>query len=134
MREILNLELACFPEEPYPRGLFEDLYRECGSLFLVAHRGRKLEAYMVSCAEGERAEIVSLAVAPAARRAGTASALMRRTLAGLRSGRVRRAFLMVRESNAAARAFYQRFGFRRARRVRHYYENREDGIRMILDL
>jgi ribosomal-protein-alanine N-acetyltransferase len=72
-------------------------------------------------------EILNIAVLPEARRRGVARSLMARALAA-RTGTV---FLEVRESNAAARAFYLRLGFAECGRRRDYYDGpREDAIVM----
>ena len=134
LARILELENASFPKAPYPRELFEDLYRDCGPLFLVAHSTGAIAGYMVTCVAGNRAEIVSVAVNPEQRRAGVASALMRVTLNRLRARGAAVVSLMVREKNAAARKFYDGVGFRRVRRIPRYYENGAGGIRMTLVL
>jgi ribosomal protein S18 acetylase RimI-like enzyme len=41
---------------------------------------------------------------------------------------------MVMTTNRAARAFYEKYGFRKLRRVPRYYENGADGLRMGKDL
>ena len=65
--------------------------------------------------------INNLAVLPAARRTGVASALLRRVLAeGAKLG-ARRATLEVRRSNEIARRLYERFGFSVAGVRRGYY-------------
>jgi ribosomal-protein-alanine N-acetyltransferase len=65
--------------------------------------------------------INNLAVRPAYRRSGAATALMTQVLReGARSG-ARRATLEVRESNAAARLLYERLGFSVAGIRKSYY-------------
>ena len=67
--------------------------------------------------------INNLAVAPAYRRSGIATALLERVLNdGVRFGAVR-ATLEVRRSNDAARCLYERFGFTVAGVRRGYYSN-----------
>lgn len=67
--------------------------------------------------------INNLAVRPAMRRRGVASALLRYVLAeGARLGAVR-ATLEVRRSNEAARVLYERFGFSVASVRRGYYSH-----------
>jgi ribosomal-protein-alanine N-acetyltransferase len=67
--------------------------------------------------------INNLAVLPAFRRAGVASALLARVLVeGAKLG-TRRATLEVRRSNEAARLLYERFGFSIAGVRRGYYTN-----------
>ena len=75
----------------------------------------------------EETEILNLAVDPAERRRGIASALLREALRR-HSGVF---YLEVRESNAAARALYRRCGFREAGVRPKYYEHpSEDGVVM----
>ena len=40
----------------------------------------------------------------------------------------------MRAQNSGGRAFYQALGFREVARLRGYYENREDALRMVADL
>jgi len=73
-------------------------------------------------------EILNLAVSPAFRRMGVATLLLQRERE--RGGDV---FLEVRESNAAARNLYQKFGFKKISRRNAYYQNPEEsGIVMQL--
>jgi ribosomal-protein-alanine N-acetyltransferase len=69
-------------------------------------------------AQGE-CEILNLAVAPAVRRQGIGRQLLSDVLAR-RPGSL---FLEVRESNAAARSFYTRFGFEVVTKRLQYYAN-----------
>lgn len=131
---ILAIENAAFPDEAYSRQTFLELHRECGPLFYVAKWGRGIAGYMVTAAEQGRAEIVSIAVDPAARGRGVGTALMRRTLSRLRRLGIGRLDLMVRPTNAAAIRFYAGFGFRRVRRVAGYYDDGEDALVYRLEL
>jgi len=85
---------------------------------------------MVTCIRGEYAELVSVAIDPGERRSGAATVLMTSTLRRLRLRGIRRLRLMVRAGNRAARAFYEKFGFRALRKVPRYYENGGDGVLM----
>ena len=131
---ILEIELASFGKDAYDRNLFADFFHNCGGLFLVALWGTRICGYMVSCIGQNRAELVSIAVDPPARGKGAASVMMESTIRRLRRREVPRLFLMVRSSNAAARAFYEKYGFRRLRVARQYYEDGEDGVLMSKDL
>src|SRR5437763_1727215 len=79
------------------------------------------------CAFGNRAEVVSLAVDPAVRCRGVASALMNSCLRRLRLRGISRLALMVKVTNVAARAFYEKYQFEKVRTVRGYYEDGADG-------
>jgi ribosomal protein S18 acetylase RimI-like enzyme len=49
----------------------------------------------------------------------------------LRRRGVTRFSLIVMVTNQAARGFYLKYGFSAGRRVKGYYENGEDGLRMV---
>ena len=131
---ILEIEHASFGKDAYDRNLFADFFDNCGDLFLVAARGARIYGYIVTCTGRQRAELVSIAVDPAARGKGAASVLMKSTLRRLRRRGVPRLSLMVRMTNTVARSFYEKSGFRRLRLVREYYEDGEDGQLMSKDL
>ncbi len=127
---VMTIENACFPREAYPRELFLELHRESARYFFVARRSRRIVGYSIAHTAGDEAEIVSIAVLPEHRRAGVATALLRRTLSCLRRARVPRVTLMVRTDNAEAIRFYRRQGFRPGGRIARYYEDRADGLVM----
>jgi len=130
LERICVIEHASFGKDAYPRNLFAEFYRRCGGLFLVVERGRTVWGYMVTCVRGDRAELVSIAVAPAGRKRGAASLLMDSTLRRLRRRRVARISLMVRVGNRKARAFYEKYGFDKVRLVPRYYSDGVDGLLM----
>lgn len=73
--------------------------------------------------------INTLAVAPAARRRGCATALLRAVMGEAEAAGASKATLEVRESNAAALALYQRLGFQISAKRPGYYTNpREDAL------
>ncbi len=134
LERIMEIERAVFPEESYDREMFLDLHRKCGQLFFVARWGHEIAGYATSSLERGGAEIVSIAVDPRLRRHGIGRALMRQTLRALTAAGAESASLAVRESNGAAIAFYDSFGFERVRRVPDYYHDGEAAVRMRLRL
>jgi ribosomal protein S18 acetylase RimI-like enzyme len=76
----------------------------------------------------DEAEIRSLAVLPAARRRGVASALLGAVLAHASAAGVRLFHLEVRAGNAAARALYQDLGFAVVGRRPRYYPDGEAAL------
>jgi ribosomal-protein-alanine N-acetyltransferase len=131
---ILEMEQASFGLDAYDRNLFAEFFHKCGDLFLVCERRSRVWGYIVTCIRGDRAELVSIAVDPGARGKGAGSALLQSTLRRLKRRQPARFGLMVRLSNAPARAFYEKYGFRKLRTVRRYYEDGEDGLLMSKDL
>ena len=128
---ILEIEHACFGRDAYDRNLFAGFFHKCGDLFLTVKEARDICGYMVTCIRGKgpaaRAELVSVAVDPKAQKRGAATALMKSTIRRLKLRKVGTISLMVRVSNMAAQAFYEKFGFAKGKRVKRYYEDAEDG-------
>jgi ribosomal-protein-alanine N-acetyltransferase len=131
---VMRIEQSSFGEDAYDRNLFAEFHHTCGDLFLVAVRRSGVCGYIVTCTRGERGEVVSIAVDPASRGRGAASALMDSTLRRLRRRRVERLALMVKVSNEPARAFYGKYHFKKLRLARRYYEDGTDGVLMALKL
>jgi [ribosomal protein S18]-alanine N-acetyltransferase len=135
---ILEIEAASFGADAYDRNLFAEYTRKCGGLFLVAEWGTKVSAYSITALSpgkiGNRAELVSVAVDPAFLGKGAASALMYSTLRRLRRRGITRLGLMVKVTNGRARGFYEKYGFRKVRRVPRYYEDGADGLCLVKDL
>lgn len=134
LERIGRIEDASFGREAYDRKLFAHYLRRCRRLFLVATRRQWVVAYMITCLRGgpgrPSAELVSVAVDPAMRLAGAASALLESTLRRLQRRGATRLRLVVRVTNKPAQAFYEKYGFRRVRVLPGYYEDGGDGIAM----
>jgi ribosomal-protein-alanine N-acetyltransferase len=78
-------------------------------------------ALLLVRAAADEAEILTLAVVPAARRRGLAADLMQTAMDMLMKGPTRRLLLEVAEDNVAARALYMGFGFTPCGRRAAYY-------------
>lgn len=77
---------------------------------------------------GDEAELLRIAVAPAARRRGRGAALLREGRERLAAAGVERLFLEVRSDNAAALALYRRHGLGEVARRRRYYADGVDAL------
>lgn len=82
---------------------------------------------LARAAAGE-AEILTLAVAPAARRRGVGRCLLRVAIEEAAARGVGTLFLEVSAGNAAARALYAAAGFRPVGRRRSYYADGSDAL------
>jgi ribosomal-protein-alanine N-acetyltransferase len=131
---VLEIERSSFGRDAYPRDLFLELHRDCGPLFFVAKRARRIVGYAVTCEAGSAAEIVSIAVDSAHRQTGVATALLRHTMERLKRSGVRSLALMVRVANHEAIRLYERLGFCAAGSIPRYYEDRSDGLLMRREL
>lgn len=100
---------------------------------LAAGPGGPFGFAMGRVAAGE-AEVLTLAVRPAARRAGLGRGLMQALLAEAAQQGATELFLEVAESNAAARALYAALGAAEAGRRRRYYPDGGDALVLRLTL
>lgn len=94
-----------------------------------------LHGFLVARFDAGECELENLVVAAPVRRRGLGSRLLQVLLATGRERQLKRILLEVRESNRAARALYQRFGFQEnGRRKAYYSQPREDAILLALIL
>jgi ribosomal-protein-alanine N-acetyltransferase len=128
---IMVIESASFGRSAYDRNLFAEYFNRSPELFLAAERRGRVCGYGLACMSGDSAELVSIAVEPAVRRRGAASALMESLLRRVRRRGATRLWLIVRTTNRAASLFYEKYGFERTRRMPRYYEDGADGWRMV---
>lgn len=93
---------------------------ELASRIILVDRALKAGLLVLQVGADE-AEILTLAVAPDARRQGVAKALLRAGIASLRQHDVQRVFLEVAEDNAAAIQLYDSLDFAQIGRRKQYY-------------
>jgi len=84
--------------------------------------------FVLARVAADEAEILTLAVAPAARRRGLARALLRRAANEAAAAGATSLFLEVADDNAAARALYAAEGFTEVGRRRRYYPGGGDAL------
>jgi ribosomal-protein-alanine N-acetyltransferase len=97
--------------------------------YLLRDDADRVVAFCVCWVIFDELHINTLAVAPAARRQGLATALLRYVLADAAAAGATRATLEVRASNTAALGLYRRLGFHvAATRPGYYVKPTEDGL------
>lgn len=133
---VAALEKICFPEDPWSRRLFEEALKNenTSSLLALAEDGSVL-GYLLFTAVLDEGGVDNIAVAPAARRQGIASALLEAFHRYGREHGLASLFLEVRPSNTGAAALYEKLGYREVGRRKNYYLSpKEDAIMMKLEL
>lgn len=95
---------------------------------------REVEGFVLARAAAGEAEILTLAVVPAARRRRVGAALLAGAMAAAHARGAEAMFLEVAEGNAAARALYRGFGFAEVGRRRRYYPDGSDALVLRRDL
>ena len=122
---IFRLEADCLGPDAWSRALVES--GVCGDVptvhYLVVEDDDEVTAYAAASIVAEIAELQRIAVRPAARRRGHASALLEAVVERAIAGRADRLLLEVREANADALAFYAASGFVEVDRRPRYYRD-----------
>lgn len=111
----------CFPEEPWDAAAFHSLLAMPGALGAVLEADGELRGLILLRCAAEEAEVITLAVAPGARRQGLGQRLLERALTQAAADGAQRAFLEVAEDNLAARRLYAEAGFLVCGRRKAYY-------------
>ncbi len=125
---VMAVETACFPV-PWSRRMFEEEIGRPFSDARVALEGERVVGYSVCWTVGDEAHLLNLAVAPAARRGGVGTRILRECLRRAARAGASRIHLEVRVSNGPAIAMYRKEGFRPAGIRRGYYtDNGEDAL------
>jgi [ribosomal protein S18]-alanine N-acetyltransferase len=116
------LHAVCFPDDAWDSPALATILAMpgAGGRVALSDTGEILGLMIDQCV-GEEAEVLTLGVAPAARRRGIAGALLRDLIARAGAAGALRIVLEVAADNAAAAALYQGLGFRRHGVRRAYY-------------
>ena len=127
--QIITVERRAFPT-PWSLAMFVLELSKTSGVCLAATRADTLVGYLICSRYDTVWHIMNVAVDPAHRRAGIATALIESLLERIDDSAARYT-LEVRESNVGAIALYERYGFRAAgRRRRYYQDNGEDAVIM----
>ncbi len=132
---LYSIDRACYPRGiAYSRSTLRQFLEMPGSDCLVAWTGSGTESeiagFIVAEAEGAEAHIITIDVLESQRRAGVGTALLRGIEDRLAARGVRRVELETATSNAAAVAFWERHGYRKAGVLHGYYLGRFDAYAM----
>lgn len=130
---VAGLERLSFPV-PWKRDYFEVEIGAPWRFNRVAHSGGALVGYVFCAFAGGEVHVNKIAVAPAFRRQGVASALMDEVFAFAARVNAEEMYLEVRVSNGPARVFYAGLGFVEAGRRARYYLDGEDALVMVRKL
>ena len=132
MNAVLAIEQLSFLDDAYPESLFRLYAADRRTLFLVAEAPDHIAGYIIARIDRWGAEIVSLAVDPAARNRGIGRTLLSAAVRRMRRRKAISIRLMVHVKNTSAASFYRHQGFRPVGRVPNYYEDGGMAIRMRL--
>lgn len=132
LNAVLEIEKGSFPF-PWPQdSIYKEIVKNDYAYYFVARLKDedKVIGYGGIWVLFEEAHVTTLAVHPLYRRAGTGSLLLSNLLQEALSRGAEQVFLEVRDSNRAARALYERYGFKKIGRRKNYYYH-EDALVMV---
>lgn len=119
VERVMVVELQAYPF-PWSRGHFTDSLA-AGYLARLRMAGDELIGYYVAMPGVDELHLLNLTVAPAFQGQGHARALLAHLAQAARALKAQQVWLEVRESNARARALYERWGFQAAGLRKGYY-------------
>ncbi len=128
---VMQLERSIFPD-PWPMSAFTDVLSGEMWQSLVAECDNNIVGYACFMTAAGETHLANIAVHPDYRRKSVAQQLLDRILQLVTRHGCTMIILEVRQSNYAARAFYERSGFRTLYTRPHYYEEpAEDALVMV---
>lgn len=126
--QVAELEKICFADPWSEKSIASELENPL-SYWLVALEGSTVVGYAGSQTVLGETDMMNVAVRPECRRQGVAEALIAALIAGLKKRESHCLTLEVRDSNAPARALYEKLGFLEVGRRKNYYRNpKEDAL------
>lgn len=137
--ELVSLETQCFREGiAFSKKQIAYLLRSPRADIYVMRLSVTLAAYAIilkrKTCRGEVARLYSLAVKPEFRGQGLGKKLMLECLDKLRMENIQTVYLEVEAENKIAIALYESVGFCRVARLKSYYGENQDGLKMKLTL
>lgn len=120
--QVAELEKICFADPWSEKSIASELENPL-SYWLVALEGSTVAGYAGSQTVLGETDMMNVAVRPECRRQGVAEALIAALIAGLKKRESHCLTLEVRDSNAPARALYEKLGFLEVGRRKNYYRN-----------
>jgi [ribosomal protein S18]-alanine N-acetyltransferase len=130
---VMTIEMSSYTHPWKKEHFLQELHSPL-SFPLVATINGKVSAYVCLMSLFEEAQIMNIAVAPDVRRTGIARLLIDAAINTARGKGAENLVLEVRESNHAAIALYESYGFSRYFVRKRYYEGQEDAILMEKEL
>ena len=109
----------------WPESFYHDIFAEGAGVrvSLVAQQEDLLLGFLLARIIGDECELENIVVADRRQRRGLGSKLIRALIDAARAQRAKRIFLEVRESNAGARALYEKCNFAITGRRKSYYRD-----------
>lgn len=127
LNKLAELHKQCFPHKPWGANDFAEL-KKSGCEIIASDNG-----FIVWRTVCDEAELITIGVAPDARRGGIAAAMLGIMAHELKKAGIKKIFLEVAATNTPARTLYEKNGFKTVGTRPKYYDG-VDAILMARDL
>ncbi len=128
---LCRMDAECYaPEIAYSRRTMRAFLRLPGAECLVAEEDGAVLGFILTDRDGPAGHVITLDVAPEARRRGVGTQLLEAAHGSLAAHGVREVELETSTTNHAAVAFWKHHGYRACGLLPNYYENGEDAYWM----
>ena len=124
---VIDLEYQNF-DYPYPPEVINFLYESHRDTFLVAEKEREVIGFVIGIVQKKEGHILVIAIRDDYKKKGIGTFLMKKLIDIYKKKGIAQLKLEVRASNVAALSMYKNLGFKITNRLKHYYENGEDGF------
>jgi ribosomal-protein-alanine N-acetyltransferase len=126
--KLYEIEGQCFNQEAFTKRQIAYLLTDYNTIGLVAKANSDIAGFIISQVEIENdtlyGHIITINVAPAYRRRGIASKMLKETEEILKAKGITECHLEVREDNSAALKLYENSGYQKICRLEKYYSNK----------
>lgn len=124
---VIELEYQNF-DYPYPPEVINFLYESHRDTFLVAEKDEDVIGFVIGIVQKKEGHVLVIAIRDDYKKKGIGTFLMKKLIDVYKKKGITRLKLEVRASNVAALSMYRNLGFKITNRLKHYYENGEDGF------
>lgn len=124
---VIDLEYQNF-DYPYPPDVINFLYESYRDTFLVVEKDKDVIGFAIGIIQKKEGHILVIAIRDDCKKKGIGTLLMEKLIDVYKKKGITRLKLEVRASNVAALSMYKNLGFKITNRLKHYYENGEDGL------
>ncbi|MEN6378649.1 MAG: ribosomal protein S18-alanine N-acetyltransferase [Methanofastidiosum sp.] len=124
---VIELEYQNF-DYPYPPETINFLYESHRDTFLVAEKDGDVIGFVIGMVQKREGHVLVIAIRDDYKKKGIGTFLMKKLIDVYKKKGITRLKLEVRVSNVAALSMYRNLGFKITNRLKHYYENGEDGF------
>ena len=124
---VIDLEYQNF-DYPYPPEVINFLYESHRDTFLVAEKDKNVIGFVIGMVQKREGHVLVIAIRDDYKKKGIGTFLMKKLIDVYKKKGITQLKLEVRASNVAALSMYRNLGFKITNRLKHYYENGEDGF------